>query len=145
MPSAFSRSRMYLPQSAWNSALLIGALELRALDDLPEERVRAEQDVVVEEDVVDADDAVLAQDGVACCRITAVHREAEAEVRVVVEVRAGGDDPVDEARLDERDDRRHAEPRRRERAGEREADGDVVARASFCVNSWQASLRRAAL
>ena len=59
-------------------------------------------------------------------RVAAVHREPEPEMRVVVEVRAGGDDPVDEARLDERDDRRHAESRRRERAGERQADGDVV-------------------
>ena len=54
-----------------------------------------------------------------------MHREPEPEMRVVVEVRAGRDDPVDEARLDERDERRHAEPRRRERAGERQADGDV--------------------
>ena len=125
MPSARSRSRMYLPQSAELRAAH-RALELGALDDLPEEGVGAQQDVVVEEDVVDAHDAVLAQDGIACRWITTVHGQPKAEVRVVVEVRARRDDPVDEARLDERDDRRHAQPRRRERAGEGEADRDVV-------------------
>ena len=68
MPSAFSRSRTYLPQRLWNSALDIGALELRALNDLPEERVGREQHVVVEEDVVDADDALFAQHDVRLLR-----------------------------------------------------------------------------
>ena len=54
-----------------------------------------------------------------------MHREAEPEVRVVIEIRAGRDDPVDEAALDQRNERRHAEAGRRERAGERHADGHV--------------------
>src|SRR5262249_35319671 len=41
-------------------------------------------------------------------------------------VGAGRHDPVDEARLDQRDQARHAEPRRRERAADAHADGDVV-------------------
>ncbi len=90
-----------------------------------EERVGREQHVVVEEDVVDADDAFVAQHDVRLLRIPAVHREPEAEVRVVIEIRAGRDDPVDEPALDERNERRHAESRRRERAGERHADGHV--------------------
>jgi|GEM_PF-4133181 len=43
----------------------------------------------------------------------------------MVEIRARGDDPVDESRLDERDERRHAKAGGGERAGEREADGDI--------------------
>ena len=57
--------------------------------------------------------------------LPAVHREAEPEVRIVVEIRARGDDPVDESGLDERNERRHAEPGGSQRAGERESDGDV--------------------
>ena len=101
------------------------ALEFLPLDDLPEEGVGAEQHVVVEEDVVDAHDPLFAQHRIACLCIAAVHRQTEAEMRVVIEVRARGDDPVHESRLDERDERRHAESRRREGAGEGEADGDV--------------------
>ena len=101
------------------------ALEFLALNDLAEERVGRQQHVVVEEDVVDADDAFLAQHDVGLLRVAAVHREPESEMRVVIEIRAGRDDPVDEAALDERNERRHAESGRRERAGERHADRDV--------------------
>ena len=54
-----------------------------------------------------------------------MHGEADAEVRVVVEVRAGGDDPVDEAGFDERDQRGDSESRGRQRAGERQPDRDL--------------------
>ena len=50
-----------------------------------------------------------------------VHREPETEVRVVVQVRAGRDHPVHEPRLHERDERGHAEPGGRHRAGEAHA------------------------
>ena len=77
-------------------------------------------------------------------RVAAVHREPEAEVRVVVEIRAGGDDPVDEPRLDERDERAMPSP-----AGV-SAPVSVMPTVTsgssiFCVKSWQASRRRAAL
>jgi hypothetical protein len=52
-------------------------------------------------------------------------KNASVEVRVVVQVRARGDDPVDEAALDQWNERRHSESRRRERAGERHSDRDV--------------------
>ena len=44
---------------------------------------------------------------------------------VVVEVRPGRDDPVDEARLHQRNQRAHAESRRRHRPGEAHGDGHV--------------------
>jgi hypothetical protein len=75
------------------------------------------------------------------CGVAAVHREPQPEVRVVVEVRAGRDDPVDEPRLHERDDGAHAEPGRRQRTGERQAHGDVLP-SIFCVKSWHASRSR---
>src|SRR5262245_15134500 len=56
----------------------------------------------------------------------AVHRKSESEMRVVIKIGAGGDDPVDEAGLDQRNDRRNAETRGRQSAGQSQADGDVV-------------------
>src|SRR5256884_8315071 len=47
-------------------------------------------------------------------------------MRVVIQVRPRRDDPIDDPRLDERDDRRHPEARRRHGAGEAHADGDVL-------------------
>ncbi len=51
--------------------------------------------------------------------------EAEAEVRVVIQIGAGAGDPVDEAVLDQRNDGRDPQPRRRQRARQAHADGDV--------------------
>ena len=51
---------------------------------------------------------------------------AEAVVEVVVEVRAGGDDPVHETGLHQRDDGGGAESGGGQRAGERQADGAVL-------------------
>ena len=101
-------------------------LEFVACRHLAHEAVRGQQHIVVEENVVDPDDALLAQHDVIGERGAAVHRHAEAKVRVVIEIGARGDDPIDEARLDEWDDRGHAEPRGRHRAGEAHAHGDIV-------------------
>ena len=157
-PSASSRARTYLPHRWWNSAVLIVALELGARDHLAEEGVGVEQHLVVEEHVVDAHDALLAQLDVVGLEGAAVHREPEAEVGVVVEVRAGRHDPVDEAGLDQRDQRAHAEPGRRQRAGDRQPDRDVVrehaldqelraprAAARRCRRGTPASIRSAAV
>ncbi len=54
-----------------------------------------------------------------------MHREPQPEVRVVVEIRAGRNDPVDESSFYERNERRHSQPRRSERAGDREPDRDI--------------------
>ena len=75
-------------------------LERLAAAERAEEPVGAEQVLVVEDDVVDADDLVLAQSQVVEVGPGLVQVHAEGVVRVVVEVRPGGDDPVDEPGLD---------------------------------------------
>ena len=80
----------------------------------------------MEEDVVDADHAFLAQHDVVGEGGALVHRHPEAEMRVVIEIRPRRDDPVEESRLDERDDRGHAEPGGRHRPGEAHPDRHVV-------------------
>ena len=101
------------------------ALELLPRAHLADELVGREQDTVVEEDVVDPDDALVAQLDVVGGRGPAVHGEAECEMGVVIQVRTGRNDPVDEARLHERDEAAHPEPGRRHRARERHADRGV--------------------
>jgi hypothetical protein len=96
-------------------------------DELAEEGIGVEEHLVGEDDVVDADDALLAQFRVVDERRPLVEREVQAEVGVVVEVRAGGDDPVDEAGLDERDDAGDADAGGGEGAGQGHADRDAVA------------------
>ena len=53
-----------------------------------------------------------------------MHREADAEVRVVIEIGAGRDDPVDKACFDQWNQRGNAETRGRQRSGQRDADRD---------------------
>jgi hypothetical protein len=99
--------------------------ELRLAQHLAEEGIGLEQDVLIEQDVVDADGALLAQLDVVGPWRPGVNRVAERVVRVVIQVGPGRDDPVDEARLDQRHQARGGEPWRRERARERQRDRDV--------------------
>src|SRR5262249_46209118 len=101
-------------------------LELGPAAQLPEELVGVEQVLVVEDDVVDADDLVLAQLQIGQTRAGLEQVHAQGVVRVVVEVRAGRDDPVDEPGLDQRDEAAHAEAGRRERSAERQPDRAVA-------------------
>ena len=103
----------------------VAALPPAARAHLADELVGREQDAVVEEDVVDPDHALVAQLDVVRGRRAAVHREPEREMGVVIQVGAGRDDPVDEARLHERDEAAHPEPRRRHRARQRHPDRGV--------------------
>ena len=82
---------------------------------------------VAEQHVIDADDVVVAQLGVVELEAADAHGVVQREVHVVVEVGAGGDDPIHEAGLDERDDAGAAHAGGRERAREAHADGDVGA------------------
>ena len=102
------------------------ALELRREEDLPVEGVGVEEHLVVEDDVVDAHDLVAPERDVVEIRAPPVHREADPEVGVVIEIRPGGDDPVDESRLDERDDARHPQPGRCQRPAQTDADRHVL-------------------
>ena len=90
------------------------------------EAIGAEQVLVVEDDVVDANDLVFAQRQVVEAGPRLVHVHAQGEVGVVIEVGPGADDPVDEAGLDQRHQARGAQPRRRQRPGQRQADHGVV-------------------
>ena len=100
-------------------------LKFGTLDDLADEGVRIEQDIIIEKHVVNPDDAFFAEVDVVEKRRACVQVHAEAEVEVVVEICAGGDDPVDESCLEEWNDGRSAEARRCESAGEGHADGPV--------------------
>ena len=83
-------------------------LELFALYDGAKKRVRRQQDIVVKEDVIDPNDALLAKHDVRLLRVPAVHRQAETEVRVVIQIRTRRDDPVDKPTCHERNDCRHS-------------------------------------
>ena len=100
-------------------------LELLLPRDLAKESVGREQHAVVEKDVVDPDHAGLVQRDVVGLGRSLEHLQAQAEVRVVIEVGAGRHRPVDEAVFDERYETRHPEPGRRERAGDAHPDHHV--------------------
>ena len=74
-----------------------------------------------------------------------MQRHSERVMHVVIKVGAGADDKVDEAVLHQRNDAA-AQPRGRERAGHRQADGDILFRLEhlFSIEA-AASLRRAEL
>jgi len=75
-------------------------LKLRSFDYLAEECVSVEQHRVIEEDVVDADHFFFAQRDIGRVRVALVHSETDTEVRVVIEIGAGRDDPIDKAGFD---------------------------------------------
>ena len=106
--------------------MLIGLLEFRRADDFAEELIGLQQDVVLKKDVVNADDAFFAQDAVVEIGQPAPHLEADAEMRIVIEIGAGRNDPIDEPGAHQRNDRGHAEAGGRHGARKTHADGDVV-------------------
>ena len=71
--------------------------------------VGIEQHVVIEEDVIDPHDLCRTQYTVVQFGIALMHRQTDAEVSVVVQIRAGRNDPINEAGLDQRDQGRDAE------------------------------------
>src|SRR5437588_12574468 len=87
------------------------------------EAVGAEQFLVVEDDVVNANDLVFEELQVVKSWPRLVHVHAESEVRIVIKVGAGADDPVDETGFNKRHQARGAQARRRERPAQRQADG----------------------
>ena len=115
-----------------------GPLEFAAADDLADEGVGVEEDGVIEEDVVDADDVAFAELDVVEERRAAVELHVEAIMDVVVEVGAGGDDPVDEARFDEGDEAGFAEAGGHE--GAREADPDQTVAGQHLLREQFAAL-----
>ena len=81
--------------------------------------------LLADEDVVDAGYAVVAQGVVVHLVMTLHHGEVVGPMQVVVEVGSGGDDQVDEAGLDQRDDRAaHADGGHG--SGQGQGDGGLV-------------------
>ena len=94
--------------------------------DLAEKRIGREQHVIIEKDVVDAHHALIAQRDVIGFGRALEHLQPDAEVGVMIKIRAGRHDPIDETIFDERDKARHAEARGRQRAGHAHADHHVA-------------------
>ena len=91
--------------------------------------------------VVDADDAVFVELDVVDERRAAVQREVQRVVQVVIQVRAGRDDEVDQAAVHHLDDAA-AEPGRRHRAGNRQPDRRVVLGREHLLGEDLAGLRQ---
>src|SRR5260221_2853668 len=108
------------------------ALEAGPDQEIADVCVGLEQDARWEQNVVDPDDALLVQLHVVKERRAAVELEIERVMEVVIEIRAGADDEVDQAPLHELDDAA-AEAGRRERAGDGQADGGVAGRRQHLV------------
>ena len=119
-----------LPQVPAEQIVVLGAahrsLELVGPRHLADELVGAEQGAVVHVDVVDADHSVLPELGVVRERRAAVQGKAQREMGVVIQVGAGGHDPVHESSLYQRDHRGHPQAGRRERSRDTHSDGGVV-------------------
>ena len=94
-------------------------------DEVPDVRVRLEQHGRGKQDVVDSNHPVLVQLHVVGERRAPAKREVQRVMEVVVEIRTGGNDEVDEPALHHLDDAA-AEPGRRQRAGYREPDRGVL-------------------
>ena len=93
--------------------------------------------------VVDADDPLFVELDVVEKWGAAVEREVQRVVQVVVEVRAGADDEVDEPAVEELDDAA-AEPRGGQGAGDGQSDRGVVGRIEHLVGEDVAGLGQAA-
>ena len=94
-------------------------------DEVADVGVGLEQHGRGKQDVVDPDHAVLVQLDVVRERRAAAQREVQRVVQIVVQIRAGRDDEVDEPAVHHLDDAA-AEPGRRHRAGHRQPDRRVV-------------------
>ena len=126
-----ARPWRYRPTSWWNSAVPIGRAKDLVPDQLAIERVGIEQGLVVEDDVVDPDHVVLTEREIIQVGTALMQRKIERVVRVVIEVGAGRDDPVDEAGLDQGDQAAHPQTGGSQCARERQADGAVRARGAL--------------
>ena len=72
------------------------------MEDLTQESIGVEEHLITEQHVVDANDAGLVEIGIAQLEAAAMQGIVEGMVDIVIEICAGGDDPVDKSCLDER-------------------------------------------
>jgi hypothetical protein len=101
--------------------------------------VGLEQHCRREQDVVDPDDAFLVELDVVDEGRSAMEREVQRVVQVVIQVRAGADDEIHQPAFHQFNDAA-AEARRRERAGDRQPDRGVVLRQKHLVRENPAGL-----
>ena len=109
-----------------------GAVDAAAHEEVADIGVGLEQHRCGKEDVVNADDAFLVELDVVDERRSAVQREIQRVVQVVVQVRAGADDEIHQPALHEFHEAA-AEARRGEGAGDRQPDRRVVLRQEHLV------------
>ncbi len=95
-----------------------GPLKLGPLDDFAHESIGVEQDIVIKEDIVDTDDSFVTEFDVIEEWGAGVKFHAQAEMEVMIEVCARGDDPVHEPCLHQGDDGGAAEASGGQSAGE---------------------------
>ena len=112
-------------------------------DEVADVGVGFEQHGGREQDVVDPNHAFFVQLDVVHERRAAVQREIQRVVQVVIEVRAGGDDEVDEPAVHQLDDAA-AEPGRRQRPGEGQPDRRVLVGRQHLLGVDLRGLREAA-
>ena len=75
-------------------------LKLVRFDHLAEKLICVQQHRVIKENVVDAHDFFFAQDDVRRLRVAFMHRQTNSEMRIVIKVGAGRNNPVDKACFD---------------------------------------------
>ena len=84
--------------------------EIRRARSAAEKRIGVEQHGIIKENIVDADDLFFTQNSVVEFSVALVKREPDAEMRVVIKIRAGRDDPVNKSSLDQRNQRGNPKP-----------------------------------
>src|SRR5262245_50103439 len=85
------------------------SLKFRSRDHFTEKRVRLQKNVIFKKDVVNAYDAFFTQNTVIEIMKAAPHFETDAEVGVVIQIRAGRDNPVHKPGAHEWNYRSHAD------------------------------------
>ena len=120
----FARQGDGIPRCSWFA-------EIPALDHFAEKMIGFQQDVIFKENVVDADNAFFPQNTVVQIMQAAPHLETNAEMRIVVQIRAGRNDPVDKPGTHQWNDCGHAEAGRSHRTGKAHADSDIVRQHAF--------------
>jgi hypothetical protein len=102
-----------------------GTVDLGVVQKRADERIGVEQHLRRKQDVVDPDDALFVEHAIIEKRRAAVQREVQRVMQIVIEVRAGADDEIDQTAFHDFDDAA-AKTGRRQCAGDGEADRRVV-------------------
>src|ERR671929_1467250 len=72
-------------------------LKLRRLDHPSKKRIGIEQNRIIKEDVVNPHDFFVAQNNIGSVRVALMHRQPQSEMRVMIKISTGRNNPIDEA------------------------------------------------